>query len=484
MAGSLTSVPRKTWQTLSSIKTGVILLIMVVIIAAAGTVILQRPVTEADEMQRAYSPQVLRTLDGLGLTDIFHAWWFVTLLVMVSLSIVAASIQRFPNSWRYYSRPYKSPDESFRKALATQAQIVIKDEDSGLAAAEHVFQRAGLKPERMVRESNFSVFGERNRISELAVYIVHASLLLIFLGGIVDALYGWRGYVAIARGEQSSQLELHNGTIRTLPFAVRCDAVGQDNYADGTPKKWWSKLAVLENGRVVMRKEIVVNDPLVYHGVRFYQSSFGNTGKVDKIMFTVSPANGPGETKEIALAPDETLTLDADTTVRIVEFIPDYVVRDGQVYTRSTQVGDPAVHLAVESKKSEKTVNVWIPPIPGFEQNASSPYKFQATDLQMVHFTGLQVSREPGQWAVWAGVIVMGFGLGVVFYLVHMRFWAVPVRDAHGQLVLWVGGTANKNKDVFEQRFRKLVQDIGSEVKVQSQSQSCAQAHATSLAGD
>lgn len=277
---------------------------------------------------------------------------------------------------------------------------------------------------------------------------------------------------------------MHNGTIRTLPFAVRCDAVGQDNYADGTPKKWWSKLAVLENGRVVMRKEIVVNDPLVYHGVRFYQSSFGNTGKVDKIMFTVSPANGPGETKEIALAPDETLTLDADTTVRIVEFIPDYVVRDGQVYTRSTQVGDPAVHLAVESKKSEKTVNVWIPPIPGFEQNASSPYKFQATDLQMVHFTGLQVSREPGQWAVWAGVIVMGFGLGVVFYLVHMRFWAVPVRDAHGQLVLWVGGTANKNKDVFEQRFRKLVQDIGSEVKVQSQSQSCAQAHATSLAGD
>ncbi|MGA7382400.1 MAG: cytochrome c biogenesis protein ResB, partial [Terriglobales bacterium] len=193
MAGNLTSVPRKTWQTLSSIKTGVILLIVVVIISAAGTVILQRPVTEADEMQRAYSPQVLHTLDGLGLTDIFHAWWFVTLLVMVSLSIVAASIQRFPNSWRYYSRPYKSPDETFRKALTTQAQIVIKDEDSGLAAAEHVFQRAGLKPERMVRENSFSVFGERNRISELAVYIVHASLLLIFLGGIVDALYGWRG---------------------------------------------------------------------------------------------------------------------------------------------------------------------------------------------------------------------------------------------------------------------------------------------------
>ena len=60
---------RKTWQTLGAIKTGVILLILVVIISAAGTVILQRPATDPEEMQRAYSPQVLHMLDGLGLTD-------------------------------------------------------------------------------------------------------------------------------------------------------------------------------------------------------------------------------------------------------------------------------------------------------------------------------------------------------------------------------------------------------------------------------
>ena len=82
----------------------------------------------------------------------------------------------------------------------------------------------------------------------------------------------------------------------------------------------------------------------------------------------------------------------------------------------------------------------------------------------MQHYTGLQISHEPGQWAVWAGVILMGFGLVVVFYLVHMRMWAVPVRDGRGQLVLWVGGIANKNRDVFEQRFRKLIDEIKSGV--------------------
>jgi cytochrome c biogenesis protein len=483
MAETLRSAGRKLWQTLSSIKTGVILLITVVIISAAGTLILQRPVTEADEMQRAYSPQMLRLLDTLGLTDTFHAWWFVLLLALVSLSIVAASIQRFPNAWRFYARPYKSPDERFRKALATQQQIAIANDSEGLAAAERAFRRMRLKPERVLKNDEASLFGERHRISVMAVYIVHASLLLIFLGGIVDALYGWRGFVALTRGQESSQVQMHDGSGRTLPFAVRCDGAGQENYADGSPKKWWSKLAVLDGGREALRKEIVVNDPLVYRGIRFYQASYGNTGKVDKLILAASPAKGHGDAREIALGENEPVQLDSDTSVRLAEFIPDYVVRDGQVYTRSREVENPAAHLIVESKSAGKAVNVWLPPIPGFEQNAASPYAFEARNLQMGYFTGLEVSHEPGQWAVWAGVILMGLGLAVVFYLVHMRFWAVPVLDARGRLVLWVGGAANKNKEAFEERFHKLVEAIQSELKVRSEASTPVHEEETSLAG-
>src|SRR4029077_2667337 len=105
MAAHIRSLRRKIWQALSSIKTGVVLLITVVVLSAAGTIVLQRPVTDPDEMQRAYSPQVLRILDAVGLTDVFHAWWFVALMILVSLSIIAASIERFPNAWRYSASP-------------------------------------------------------------------------------------------------------------------------------------------------------------------------------------------------------------------------------------------------------------------------------------------------------------------------------------------------------------------------------------------
>ena len=476
MLGGFRSTARQIWQTAAAVKTGVILLILVVILAAAGTVILQRPMTEPDDMQRAYSPQVLRVLDAVGLTDVFHAWWFIGLMILVSLSIIAASIDRFPNAWRFYSRPYKYPDASFRRALYPQKSIPITDEENGLVGAERALHTIGMKPERVVREDHFGIFAERHRISEMAVYIVHASLLLIFFGWIIDGVFGWRGYLSLNEGQTSNAVGLRDGKAKALPFSLRCDAAGQENYKDGTPKKWWSKLAVVERGQDVKTKEIVVNDPLIYGGIRFYQSSFGENGKVDKLVMTATqnPAfattdyagiNTNGQ-KQIAFTVGDTAELDADTTVRFAEFFTDYAVRDGQVYRRSNEMGEPAAHLIVSTKSSGKNYDVWFPPLDEVADNSKAPYLLEPKDLKLGHFTGLQVSHEPGQWAVWSGVVLLGLGLTFVFYVVHSRFWAVPVRDERtGQLMLWIGGSANRNRDAFEQHFNELMAALEKEVK-------------------
>jgi cytochrome c biogenesis protein len=387
-------------------------------------------------------------------------------------------VQRFPNAWRFFARPYKSPDESFRRVLPTQAHIAVPngEEEHGLSAAERAFKHLGLKTERIVRTNSFSLFSERSRISEMAVYIVHASLLLIFLGFIVDSLYGWRGFLMLSPGMASNQIEMKNGSMRTIPFSIRCDGTGEETYPDGTPKKYWSKLAVVDGGREISRKEIVVNDPLVYHGLRFYQASYGRTGKLDQLILEATPANNAAPAnnvtstpQEISLAMNQTVALDPDTSVQLADFIPDFVLQDGQVYARSKDIVNPAVHLIVTSKKAHSrlsaTVNVWLPPMPGIDENASSPYTFDPKDLKTGVYTGLQVSHEPGQFAVWAGVVLMAIGLTFVFYVVHMRFWVVPVRDAQGGMVLWVGGTANRNRDAFELKFKTVVEQIQKELK-------------------
>ena len=38
--------------------------------------------------------------------------------------------------------------------------------------------------------------------------------------------------------------------------------------------------------------------------------------------------------------------------------------------------------------------------------------------------------------AVVAGVVLMAVGLTFVFYVVHVRFWVVPLQDATGKLTL------------------------------------------------
>ena len=343
----------------------------------------------------------------------------------------------------------------------TQAQIPVADEEQGLSAAERAFRHMGLKAERIVRTDSFSLFSERNRISEMGVYIVHASLLLIFLGGIVDSLYGWRGFLMLTPGTASNQIEMKNGVLRTIPFSIRCDGTGEDTYADGTPEALVVEACrSRRRARNFAQRNRSQRSAGLSADCASTRPATAAPASSIKLILNATPRRAAqlAAPQEISLAMNQTVALDADTSVQLVEFIPDFVVQDGRVYARSKDVANPAVHMIVTSKKANTSVNVWLPEIPGIDENASSPYIFDPKDLKTGLYTGLQVSHEPGQWAVWAGVVLMAIGLTFVFYVVHMRFWVVPVVDARGRMALWVGGTANRNRDAFEHKFKNVVE--------------------------
>jgi len=57
-----------------------------------------------------------------------------------------------------------------------------------------------------------------------------------------------------------------------------------------------------------------------------------------------------------------------------------------------------------------------------------------------------------------------------------MRFWVVPVFDPKtGKYSLWIGGTANRNRDAFEQRFDHLVELVEKELKTVPRTAASAQ---------
>jgi cytochrome c biogenesis protein len=450
MAFSLSSIPKRIHKTFANLRTGVVLLILVVIASAMGTFILQRPATDADKIAQAYSPTVLRILDRVMLTNVFHSWWFLTLLGLVSLSIVLVSIDRFPNAWRYYARPYRNAED-------------------GLNAAERALKKLGWPVDRVAYKTEPSLYSERHRFSVMAVYIVHASLLLIFAGGIIDGVFGYNGFIALHKGQTDNVIELRSGGKKSLPFGVKCYAAGQENYADGSPKKWWSKLAVVQDGKEIESKEIVVNDPLVYHGLRFYQSSYWLDNHAVESLQIAWVAKDGKETP-LQLQMNRPVTLDNDATVALTDYIPDAFVRDGQVFKKSDDIENPAFGLEVKNRATAEVNKVWLFPAQGAVLGGENlTYQFKnpasAQDIAWAAVTGLEVSHEPGQWLVWAGVLLMSAGLGVAFYMVHMRLWIVAIPDAKGKPVLWIGGQANKNRDRFEQKFNNVVDGIRNELE-------------------
>lgn len=467
---------RRLWLTLSSVKTGIILLIIIGLAAAAGTFILQRPLTEAAKLEQAYSPDTLLWLDRLGLTDVYHSWWFLTLLGLMSVSIVLASLDRFPQTWRFFSRPYRWPEAPFRATLPLRAEIPIDAPEAAIEGARSAFRRAGLRPVRSDREEGSALFAERHRYARLAPYLIHVSLLLIMAGGIVDGVVGWGGFAALVPGERISQVELRGqeGVFHPLPFELRCDATGQENYPDGTPKRWWSKLTVLENGREVLHKEIAVNEPLVYGGIRGFQASFGPTGEVESVTLTATPRQ-EGEQQTLELRRNQPAELPGGTRVSLARFIPDFVVQDNQIYMRSRNPVNPAVQLSVLPPDAQQASTVWVfARFPEFSHQTALPWEFRFAGLEMQNFTGIQFSYEPGQGLVWAGCVLLALSLALAFQFVHVRYWAMPTVNREGRLVLWVGASPAKDREDKQEEFQALVETLKQELKTQTRKDEAA----------
>jgi cytochrome c biogenesis protein len=460
---------QKIYKTLAALRTGIILLIATGIAAAVGTVILQRPSTEPVDLQRAYSPAMLAFMDKMGITDVYHTWWFTVLMVLVCISIVCASLERWPNAWRFYARPYRRPEPHFRNALPNHTSLPVRNTKTALEAAERAFKNLGLAPERIVDHDEVSIYSEKHRFSVLAAYVIHASLLLLFAGWIIDSTWGYRGYVQINEGETANTMSIRtpSGEIqKTLPFTIRCDGAGQENYQDGTPKKYWSNLVILENGQELKRKTIVVNGPLDHRSIRLFQASFGMSDKLAGVTVAVSSVKD-------AAAPSKTITLkvngesvafDGNTSVRLTRFVPDYYIQDNEIFTRSLRPENPAFEFTVTSNGQQS--KAWLmPAVNRISQGENAPVTFFFTDMKMANFTGLEASYQPGQWGIWGGILLMAAGLYVAFFVVHMRFWAIAVKDEKtGQPVLWVGGTFNKNRERFEEKYTALIAAVKREL--------------------
>jgi cytochrome c biogenesis protein len=449
----------------SSLKCGLLLLGLVGVTVILGTLILQRPMAQEGQIEQIYAPQTLRLLNALGLFDVFHTWWFILLLGFLGANISLTSIERFPQVWRLFVRPHLVADAAFIRALPFQREIALgsRAPQEAMALACSKLRNLGYAPRPEVLRQG-TVYVEKHRVARLAPYVVHASLLVIFAGAIVDGTHGYRGFINLQPGMRTDTVEplAMPGTPRRLGFTIRCDAAGMDRYPDGSPQQYWSRLAVEENGREVMRKQIFVNDPLTYKGVRFFQANYGSTGTPRTLRMEASwPENGVEKHQMLTLGPGTRVQMgEQGTTVVLADFIPDFVLDGNQIASRSDEPLNPAIHLQVTRPGSQPR-NAWIL-AKSTEMNPPNDtgVSFRYVNVEMEYMTGLQVAHEPGQWLIWAGCLLLTGGLMMALYLSHIRIWGVVGNDRKGRPVLLLGGQPSKYRENFERKFHELAGEL------------------------
>jgi len=472
-------VKRSAWDSLfrflSSLKCGLILLGLLGGAVTIGTVVLQRPLAREGQIEQLYAPQTIRLLNALGLFDVFHTKWFILLLGLLGANITLASLDRFPQVWRLFVRPHRVADEWFVRALPFQREIPL---GSRSPAEALVLARAKLAslgyPASPATLKSGTLYVEKHRLARLAPYVVHASLLVIFAGAIFDGLYGYRGFISLAQGMRSDMLEpmAASGRPRPLGFTLRCDAAGMEKYPDGSPRQYWSRLAIEENGREVFHKQISVNDPLTYKGVRFFQASYGSTGAPSEVRLdAVWDEEGAAKRQTLTLRPGQPAPLgEKGTRVLLVDFVPDFSLEGNVVSSRSEEPRNPALQLQVTrpTAAGQEPTSVWLfPKAP--EMNPPNPtgIVFHYRDVEMAYMTGLEVAHEPGQWLIWAGCLTLTGGLMMALYLSHIRIWGVvgSARALQGRRVLILGGQPSKYRENFENRFNELAGELEAAFK-------------------
>jgi cytochrome c biogenesis protein len=434
------------WNFLISMKLAIWIIIVLAVTSILGTVIQQNQPPE--KYHQVYEDWAYSLMDRINLFDMYHSWWFLLLLCLFTLNLSCCTIDRLPRVIRTVRKPKLTLDDATEKSLSlterwkSKGDIPRRVEDYKAALA-----RVFAVPKITEADGAVHLYAEKGVYSRFGAYATHAGIVIVFIGAIIGNVFGFKSYVNIPDGKEASHLDARGGKEHIdLPFSVRNNRFWLETYPSGQPKKYASDLSVIESGREVLRKTITVNDPLVYKGVWFYQSSYGQEGGATA-QVSISRPDGTS-LGNLSLGPNEPVGIEGYGTVR------------GVNYEENFQGNGPALQVVIE-KPGQPASNLWIlQGRPDMDRRRNDSLVFSFGGLTAKMYTGLQVAKDPGVNVVWLGCLLLTAGMMGSFFVSHRRIWIRLADGPHGKVETTAGGTTNRNRPAFEKIFASVLAEV------------------------
>ena len=434
----------------SSLKLAIFLMITLAILSTVGTVIQQgeRPEVYIKE----YGENTYWWFVKLGFVDIYHTWYFSTVLVLLCINSLTCFHQRFPAIWRSIRQDKVNVTASFIQNLKRSATVDLPDERPKVAEALGLaFAERGYRVLVNKAETETTLYATKGIMGRVAAHVAHLSVTVIVAGGLIGNILGFRDFGVCLEGET---YHVPQGN-----FDLHVDKFWLDYYDNGAVKSYNSTLTVLENGEKQVTKTITVNDPLVYKGIWFYQSSYGDSwDRVEKARIVVRDKATDKVVGEAILDwRKESELKNLGLKLQLTDFVADFGfdAKDRRVYSKTVEHENPAIKLAI-TEYDRQLAAPWIfYNYPDLFEIQGSKYKFELTGYLTKKFTGLQIAKDPGVIIVWVGSTLLVVGVMLSAFIFHRRVWAKVVSEPHG-VTVYLGGTAYKGQIDFDREFQRI----------------------------
>lgn len=455
------------WRFFASIRLTVVVLLSLAVLSIIGTLIPQNQ-NPADDFHH-YGAFVYNLLSILDIFDMYHAWWFQCLILILAVNIIVCSIDRLRSTWSIIF--VRSPQFNLGVFRQRKSRCEFQHNgDFGTLAPLIRKQVAAsfCRGDEVVVDEGFALTAEKGRWTRLGVYAVHLSVVVLLIGALAGSIFGFEGYAEIIEGQRTDVVQL-SGSVRqiTLPFVIQCDDFEVKFYKGSRrPEEFRSSLSIIENDRMVLQKDIRVNDPLRYRGINIFQSNYGQTGASTANVDPSKPLRSNLELNFRSAASgmiySETTSL--GQTLELPEGLGTFKLEryEPAAEYKGSPVGPSLVGTL--TPKNGPPESVLLPlNYPGFDIMRRGTVLVTVANIAPTRtpqfYTGLRITKDPGAWVVYIGFVLMIAGCAVTFFMSHQRL-VVEVQPGADGIRVMVSGTANKNKIGFQQKVRQIAEQL------------------------
>jgi len=270
---------------MASMSMAIVLLMSLAISSVIGTVLIQNQ-QQADYLSQ-FGPLWYPVFRSLGLFNMYHAWWFLTILGLLMLSLSLCLWRHVPRMLKEMRTRKVMLDERSLQHFQYQHRFEFthRTVEEALILIREQLSEWEMKSE--VAGGRSYIRADRGRHHKWGYIFVHTAILVILTGGLMSMQLGFRGNMSVPENGRADTIRFLKGSDAVslkMPFEVRCNDFFIDFYPSGQPKLFQSNLTIIDHGKEVLTKDIIVNEPLYYKGVSIYQASFGDAGSALKLQ--------------------------------------------------------------------------------------------------------------------------------------------------------------------------------------------------------